>query len=198
MGVHSGRTAVRDPVTLRLVILRALCVGIGLGVLLAGCASDPEPEPLPPVAAPSASPSLPVVPLPAEATPATAQGAAAFARYYFDLVNAGLSTADSAAVREVSDDGCGGCRALIGAIEEEPHPGERVQGGLFEVLFAESPPLVAGGVIVDLQYKVTEVRVLDLRGKVLRRTPATAPTSGQLRLTHNGDGWTVLGFRGLP
>lgn len=165
------------------------------GLALVACSSDPEPDPLPPV--PTSSPSPVVLPLPSEAAAATPQGAAAFARYYFDLINQGLTSGNASQARAVSDSGCGGCQNLIGAIEEEPTPGERIQGGLFKILSAESPPLEAGTVIVELQYSVSEVQVLDVNGGTLRTTPASGPSNGQIRLKRTGQSWMVLGFRGV-
>lgn len=175
--------------------IRTCLAAAAVAALLVGCSSEPEPEPLPPV--PTTSPTPVALPLPSAAAAATPQGAAAFARYYFDLINQGLTSGDGAAVRAVSDPGCGGCRNLIGAMEQEPTPGERIEGGLFEIVSAESPPLEEGAVIVSLQYRVTEVRVLNDAGAVLRTTPAEGPSNGQLRLKRQGSSWIVLGFRGV-
>ena len=172
--------------------LTALCVAAAL----AGCSDDPEPRTLPPLA--SASPSPSVVPMPSEAAAETPEGAAAFARYYFDVVvNAGFATGDAALLRSVSHPDCDGCNNLIQAVEEEVAPGERIEGGIFEVVFSEAPPVEAGDVIVDLRYGVSELRVLDSDGKVLRRTPADLGIDAQLRLVRQGRGWIVRGFRNV-
>jgi hypothetical protein len=176
---------------LRGVLVTALLTGA-----LAGCSSDPEPRTLPPV--PSASPTAAApLPVPPEATPATPQGAAAFARYYLGLMNQAFSTRDSSLVRRVSDPGCGGCNNLIGAIDESPEEGERVEGGKYVVAFAEAPPVEEGDVIVEVRYSLTEVRVLAPDGSLIRRTPPVENVDAQMRLLRRGNAWIVAGFRNV-
>ena len=182
--------------TLLFVLIRtglaALCV---LGAL-AGCSEEAAaPPPLPSAA--TSSPTPVALPVPPEATPETPQGAAAFTRYYFDLVNSGFAQGDASAVRRVSDPACQGCTNLIEAIEEDDAPGERIEGGVFEIIFAESPPVENGDVIVDLQYAVTELRVVGADGKVLRTTPAEPRIDGQVRLIRRDGSWLVRGFRNV-
>ena len=164
-------------------------------VALVGCSDDPEPRTLPPV--PSASPSPSVVPMPSEAAAETPEGAAAFARYFFAVVNAGLESGDAGHLRKISSPDCGGCRSLASAIEEEPSAGERIVGGLFDVLSAESPPVDAGDVIVEVSYAVSEIKVYGSDGAILRSTAAVPRTNGQVRLLRNGQGWIVQGFRSI-
>jgi hypothetical protein len=185
----------RSPVILPPVVIRGTAA-VALAAALVGCSAEADPTPLPPL--PSVSPTPETLQVPPEATPATAQGAAAFARHYFELVNKALETGDATAVRGASAPGCGGCRNLIAAIEEPLPAGERVEGGLFELIFAESPPVEDGDVIVEIRYSTTEVRVFGPQGELKETIPATAATNGQLRLMRKSDGWVVQGFRGLP
>jgi hypothetical protein len=175
------------------VTIRAAVVAVCVSAALAGCSAEAEPEPLPSAAAPS--PTSVALPVPAEATPETAQGAAAFARYYLELVNRALDRADASAVERVSDPGCGGCRNLIRAIEEAPTPGERVEGGYFEVIFSEAPPVENGDVIVEVRYRVSALRVYGGDGAVLRTKAATEPVDAQMRLVRRSGAWIVQGFR---
>ena len=169
-----------------------LCVA----ALIVGCSPDPdEPTRLPP--AETSSPSPVALALPSEAAAETPQGAAAFARYYFDLVDEGFRTGDAAGVRRVSHPECDGCNNLIAAIEQEPAAGERIEGGEFSILFAEAAPLQGEDAIVDFRYAVSELRVLDSDGTVLRSTPAEPEIDGQLRLVRSADGWIVRGFRNV-
>lgn len=136
--------------------------------------------------------------MPSEAAAETPEGAAAFARYYFDVVvNASFVEGDSALLRSLSHAKCDGCNNLIEAVDEEVAPGERIEGGIFDVIFAEAPPVEAGDVIVDLRYAVSELRVLNADGKILRRTPADNAIDAQLRLLRQGPGWIVRGFRNV-
>lgn len=167
-----------------------------LAVPLVGCGPDPDgPTRLPPVE--SSSPSPVALPLPSEAAAETPQGAAAFAEYYFEVVNAGLQSGDASAVQRLSDPGCGGCVNLIGAIEEDPQPGERIEGGLFELAFAEAAPAEEGVIAVDLRYSVSALRVLDDDGRVLREKPASTSLDAQLFLKRAQEGWIVRGFENV-
>lgn len=175
--------------------IRTGAAALAVGVLLAACSSDPEPDPLPP--APSVSPTPVVLPLPSEAAAETPQGAAAFARYYFDVLNRAFASGDATQVRQLSHPGCDACNNLIGAIEEEPDPQERIEGGDYRIVFAESPPAEAGDVVVEVRYSLTEVRVLRPDGAVVRTKPAEPGIDAQLRLIRRGSSWIVRGFRNV-
>lgn len=175
--------------------IRTSLAPVAAVLLLAACSAEPEPDPLPPV--PTASPSPVVLPLPTEAAAATPQGAAAFTRYYFEILNQAFATGDSAPVRALSDPGCDSCNRLIGAIEEEPTPGERIEGGDYRIVFAESPPAESGDVIVELRYALTEVRVVSPDGNLIRTKPGVPAVDAQLRLIRKGDAWIVRGFRNV-
>jgi hypothetical protein len=175
--------------------IRAAAAALCAVVALAGCSSDPEPQPLPPIE--TSSPSPVALPLPSEAAADTPEGAAAFARYYLALMNKAFPEADATPVREVSDPGCGGCNNLIGAIEEPPAAGERVEGGEYVVDFAEAPPVEGGDVIVELRYSLTEVRVYGPDGRLLRRKDPVEDVDAQMRLLRRGASWVVAGFRNV-
>lgn len=177
-------------------MMRAAAAALCIVVALTGCSSnEPEPEPLPPV--PTLSPTPVALPLPSEAAAETPQGAAAFARYYLELLNRAFTASDASSVRLVSDSGCGGCANLIGAIEAPPEVGERVEGGEFVVKFAEAPPVEDGDVIVDLRYSLTEVRVYGSDGQLLRRKDSIQDVDAQIRLVRRGESWVVAGFRNV-
>ncbi len=163
--------------------------------MVGACSADAEPKALPPV--PSISPTSVVLPLPSEAAQATPQGAAAFTRFYFGVLNRAFAAGDAAQVRELSDPGCDACNNLIRAIEEEPDPGERVEGGDYQIVFAESPPTNAGDVVVEVRYALTEVRVVNPQGDVVRTEPAEPGIDAQVRLLRRGDSWIVRGFRNV-
>ena len=183
--------------TLRFVTIRtglaALCV---LGAL-AGCSEEAAaPPPLPTAA--TSSPTPVALPVPPEATPETPQGAAAFARYYMQVLTEAFRSADAMQLRALSDPGCGGCNNFIGAVEGSAAANERTEGGEFTVVFAESPPVEDGDVIVDLRYSRTGARVVTGDGTVRVELPPDPPIDAQMRLVRKGAGWIVMGFRESP
>lgn len=166
-----------------------------LSLSLVGCSEDPVPNPLPPLPTASPSPSVVAAPSPPpEALAETPQGAAAFAEYYFDVVNAASLSANASPLRNLSSSDCGGCQNIIQAIEAPATPGETVDGGLFDVLFAEAPPAQEGVVPVELQYVITALRVLGDQGEVLRSKPRSEPISAQLFLQRTAGTWSVRSF----
>lgn len=84
---------------------------------LAGCDGDdaPTPAPLEPLTS-SASPTepseSPAPTLPAEASQLSREGAKAFTRYLFEIINHAFVTGDSGALRGVSLKRCQSCEAI--------------------------------------------------------------------------------------
>ncbi|MEX2290415.1 MAG: DUF6318 family protein [Mycobacteriales bacterium] len=160
--------------------IRAAAAALVMSTAVVACSSDPAPSPLPVL--PTSSPTPSALSVPPEALAETPHGAAAFTRYFFDLLNQAFDNADASAVRRISDSACGGCNNLIEAIEQEPIPGERVEGGDFQVVFAEAPPVEDGEVVVDLRYALAEGRVVAGDGRIREVTPANPGIDAQLRL----------------
>ena len=175
------------------MLIRPVLVALCAAAALTACSSETEPRPLPPLPSPSATAALPVPP---EATPETPQGAAAFARYYLDLMNAAFASGDSSAVKAVTSQECEGCQNLIGAIERGDEPGETVTGGDYDVIFAEAPPVENGDVVVELRYALSEVEVRKADGTV-EKIPAEPAVDAQMRLLRTDGGWLVQGFRNV-
>lgn len=169
--------------------LTALCVMAAL----VGCSDDPEPRTLPPVASVSPSPS--VVAMPAEAAAETPEGAAAFARYWIEVLEGALATGDAAHLRRLSDEGCSSCSNLIGAVEDVDTQGQLVRDAQFTVDFAESPPIEAGEVVVELRYRRGAGELLDAEGEVVASIAPEGPITAQMRLERRGPSWVVMGFR---
>ncbi len=161
--------------------------------MLAGCSADAEPKPLPPV--PSSSPTPVVLPLPSEAAQATPEGAAAFARYYLDVIGSAFATADPSRLDELSAPGCGGCDALIAAVQELQEQGRKRVGGEYIVTSVAAPPVEEGDVIVEIAYKRSAGQVVDAAGEVRASAPPVPVTNAQLRLLRRGDSWIVQGYR---
>jgi hypothetical protein len=178
------------------VVIRGTAAAVALvAAALVGCSAEADPTPLPPL--PSVSPTQVAPQVPPEATPATAQGAAAFAGHYLDVLTLAFQRADATELRALSDAGCGGCNNFIGAVEGSAAAREITDGGAFKVVFAEAPPVEKGEVIVELRYERAAARILTADGSVRVELPADPPLNAQMRLLRRGDGWVVLGFRAV-
>lgn len=185
----------RSPVILPPVGMRGTAAVVALMAALAGCSADADPKPLPPL--PTVSPTPEALQVPPEATPATAEGASAFARFYLELVNRAFKARDASAVRAVSHPECDACNNLISAIERPEPPGQSSEGGDYQVLLAATPGGQGEDVIVDLRYALAEGVVTDSSGAVIKRIPPNPGVDAQMRLIRGATGWTVRGFRNV-
>ncbi|MDQ3610347.1 MAG: DUF6318 family protein [Actinomycetota bacterium] len=165
-------------------------------VLLAGCTSDEkEPTVLPP--APSVSPSPPLPSFPLEAMNETSEGASAFARYYFDLLNQAYAGADATVVQRVTASGCGGCDALIAVIQRLKEDRQRSVGGEYRILSAIAPAVIDGDVIVDVSYDRSAGQIVNEKNVIVESGAPVPRTDAQLRLIRRDGSWLVQGFRVL-
>lgn len=138
------------------------------------------------------------VSVPPEATAPTPQGASAFGRHYFAVLSKGFQEADSDALAALSDTGCGGCQNFIQAIQGSADADEVTRGGEFSVLFAESPPIINGEVVIDVRYERSKAEVIADDGAVVAVVPADPPLDAQMRLQWQSNQWLVLGLRANP
>jgi hypothetical protein len=191
--VHSPVCGVSWPVILRFMLIRAVAATLCVVVALVGCSSDPEPEPLPPIE--SLSPSPVALPMPSEAAAETPQGAAAFARYYLDVVGRAFATADPSLLDQLSAAGCGGCDALIASVNELREQGRKRVGGEYTVTSVAAPPVEEGDVVVEIAYVRAAGEVVDAAGRVQASAPAVPQTNAQMRLVRSGRSWIVQGYR---
>jgi hypothetical protein len=185
----------RSPVILPPVVMRGTAAAVALVAALAGCSAEADPTPLPPL--PSVSPTPETLQVPPEATPDTAEGAAAFAKYYLAVLEEALRSGEPGRLRELSDSGCGGCRNLIGAVERAQAAGQVVRGGEFVVLSAVSPAPEQGEAMVDLRYSREAGELVTLAGEVVEPIQPEPPIDAQMRVARAGTGWRVLGFRAV-
>ena len=173
---------------------------LALPLVLVGCTSDDGKKPtvLPSLAPPAASPSaVPVPSVPPEASAETAQGASAFVRYYLDVVNRSFATGEAAPVQALSMSDCAGCRNLIQAISAPTTANERVEGGDYKVLEVASTPASPQVMSSLVTYSLTEVRVVDAVGTLVRSTPARPPVAANMTLQRTNGSWLVATFRNV-
>ena len=172
---------------------------LALPLVLVGCTSDDGKKPtvLPSLAPPAASPSaVPVPSVPPEASAETAQGAAAFARFYFqDVVNGAYVSGVTNPVAALSDDACNSCKNIIGDVERLAAAGRKVEGRRFNVQFAEAaPPGPDGKFIVDVRYTADRYLEVDTQGSVVRDVAAQVKDA-QVLLIRDTGGWLIGGIQ---
>lgn len=178
------------------MMARAVAAGLAASLLLAGCSGDEEqPRTLPP--APSASPSPVVLPVPPEATPETAQGAAAFARYFFDVVvNSAYGTVDPRQIEVLSTTACNSCDNIVADIERLRDAGLRVYGKRFKLVFAEASPAESdGSIVVDFRFSSDPYLERDASGATVREEPAQIDQDAQVKLVRRNRAWAVEAIR---
>ncbi|MPR00302.1 hypothetical protein GB931_20745 [Modestobacter sp. I12A-02628] len=139
-------------------------------VLLAGCSSaEPASESLPATTATTtAAPTLPPLgpadfPVPVEARQQTAEGAAAFAEYYVDLISYTTRTLDSSGIRQLSRD-CEDCEQVADGADTARAQGLRFLGGELTITSAGAPYMGAGTSEVAFLVEQAPLQVVDASG----------------------------------
>jgi hypothetical protein len=188
----------RSPVILPPVVIRGTAVVVVLvAAALAGCNAEADPTPLPPL--PSVSPTPETLQVPPEATPATAQGAAAFARYFFGtLVNQAYVELDAAAVRAWAGDQCKSCENIAADVERLRAANLRVLGERFKIAYAEAaPPEPDGSIVVDMRFSSDPYIETAADGSQVREEPAQVDVDAQVKLEQRSGRWLVTAIRTL-
>jgi Family of unknown function (DUF6318) len=139
---------------------RFLAIGLIAG-MLAACTSskaDPDPTPTPPVGTTASSSTVATSPSPSHTGPLTtgpnvrpgekppvfpalakqhsADGALAFAAYYFHSFDWAYATNDATALMPLALPSCQGCKASIDALSQLRRTGETLTGGRVSILSA--------------------------------------------------------------
>ena len=166
-----------------------------LGLILTGCTGggasvspDRTLEPLP-------SPTATALEVPPSAQATTPQGAAAFARYYLQVVTQAFNSNTTTQLRALSHPECGTCKNLAELTEKEAAKGRVYEGGAFLVDSAEATERAPGDAIVDVVYRRAPSTTRDGKGAVVDRDPGAEPALMQMRTLRSGDGWVVRAIR---
>lgn len=192
---------------------RSAAVLVLASALLAGCSdsSDTAPGSLPPatgsteagLSSPAAAPaarepnepspraSLPPVVRPPEADEPTAEGAAAFARYWYAELDRAYDLLDSRRIQALSHRQCQVCQRYIEDIDLAAREGEVYRGGGFQVLSAVAPALQNTSTVVLLRYSSPPLVVSDRDGHVVSRSAHRSSVTSQLLVSRQGEGWRV-------
>jgi len=163
-------------------------------LLSAGCSSEAgEPDALPSLPSTSTSPSAaPSSAVPASAQAETPQGAAAFARFFYEQVALGFQTQNPDLVRQISLPSCESCNRYVQSITSVREQDLRVEGGDFTILFAEAPSAETGGrARVDVAWNFAEVKYYDATGALVNTGPAVAGVEETMQLVRREGSWVV-------
>lgn len=167
-----------------------------LGLLLGGCTSRTQaaPKPLPTLEA-TVSPTPVALEVPESAKPATTVGAAAFARFYLQVLSEALNSGEFASVRAISAPECGFCNDLEAATRRDVAAGRRFSGGKYEVLSAEATQNAPGDAVVDVLYARTASTTTGKDGTALSRGRAEPRSFMQIRVLRVGASWVTRAVR---
>jgi len=122
----------------------------------------------------------------------TAQGAAAFARFYLQTIADGFRKQDAARVSVLSDPNCKTCRAYIDSIRElKTKHYQPSQAFRFDVVLAEAPATNGSTARVDVIFNTPAVIILGPDGHVVQNNRATKGMAQSFQLHRVGDAWRV-------
>ena len=176
--------------------MRQLATGVALlGVLASGCSDGAEPPTTLPSLTASATPSAAAVPRPSGIDAPDAIGASAFARYWFDVLNAGFLQRDTSEIRRLSEADCGTCGNFIASIEELRAKSQRLEGGAYVLSVAEAAPTDGAKIIVDLIWDRQASRLVASDGSLVEAGPASKTVRAQALLVRKGSTWSMSALR---
>ena len=172
-----------------------LCAAIALVALasLAGCGGSGKPAPAarqPAAPKPTATSASRLPAVPAQARRRTAQGAASFAGYWWQVVDRAYQQMDVAGLRAFALPGCATCVRLIDGTERDRSVGMRYAGGRITLRAVRTVAVNRTGVWLRTTVAQQSLRIADARGTVVRSTTAQT-TRFVLGLAWTGAGWRV-------
>jgi len=134
---------------------------------------------------------LPV--LPEAAKKGDAPGAEAFLAYWFAVANYAQQTGDTEPLRALSGSECVVCDDLIDGIDKRYGSGGRIEGRLWELNSAVSPPPDPDGVVsTTVRFTQTSGTLIDLAGTRTEALGRPAENAGFV-LTFEG-AWSLFGI----
>ncbi len=181
------------------VITRAGLAAAVAVVALFGCTDDQPgtaPTTLPSITLTPSAPATPSDPAapsptpPAQASAHTPDGAAAFVRFYIDLINTAYATGASQPLRAYATDECDSCTSIAGAVDDIYADGGRAIGGQLTINTL-TPTGVAEGVqtSVVVDASTDAYQRIDSSGAVVEDLPSVR------RLLIVDLGWTNSAWR---
>ncbi len=159
----------------------------------AGCSSDAQPSPMP---TPSSTPSESASPRPTPPTmPAAAEGtspaaAKAFARYFLETINYGMSSGDTTALRAVAAPGCETCLAIADKIDQSHAGPAYLEGAGWQPQGFQYIRIAADRALVAVPLAITAQKSYASAGATPTVSAATRG-SLDLRLSRTTGRWQV-------
>jgi hypothetical protein len=192
--IHRSGALARTNRYLAGVILRSAAVSLAVvGLLTSGCSQgDAKPRSLPTVTSTvGATPSSLPVRVPSAATPATAQGAAAFVRYFFEALDQAYRQGRPFPVGELIDNRCESCRQFAGVADGLARDGYHFRESSFAHLLAEAPPLQGALSYVTLTCDLPARTKVDASDRTIVAYPAEKPMVMTVVTERRSSGWVI-------
>ena len=125
----------------------------------------------------------------------TAEGAAAFTSYWFEMANWASASNDGATLESLSASDCEYCDLVIKGAEETAAAGGTLDGGRTSVSnVAYSHTLPDESLVLNLTYAEEAGKVLLPDGAVQHSWEAVAPAARQVVVIWGDAGWQMAGF----
>lgn len=173
-------------------VWRIAAASVATVISLAGCSADDGPGPT--VLASRTASARPSPSAPAAPSALTPQGAADFARYFFDVVETAYLTGSTATLKSLSTPECVACSRYVQSIESVYGHGGKFVGGDFNIRFAEAPAFEGAKSTVSVLVDITRTDELAADGAVVKSDPPQSRVEGNLDLTKSTGSWRVLEF----
>ncbi|MFZ5869845.1 MAG: DUF6318 family protein [Actinomycetota bacterium] len=177
-------------------------IGVVLALAVAGCSSGAADEPSSTTSRPvatarptaTAAETVPAPPgMPAEAREATAAGAAAFVRHWFDVANHAYATGDTLALQAISSPDCQTCTNTIETIDDQYASGGSFKDGQITVELAEAaPPDATGTSIVSTRIDQQPLQRIGADEAPGERSDGEEDLTLAARAQHDGERWIML------
>lgn len=164
-----------------------------LCVLVTGCSGGSDktvtlPTLTPSETAASASPSA----VPSAAIAATPQGAAAFARYFYQQIEQAFAKQDPSLIAALSDASCQTCNNYIRSVTTLRDERQRIEGKLvFTILLAEAPATDGKTARVDVIWSTPANKRYDSAGRLIHSQEPLSRVEETLELRRAGHSWMV-------
>ena len=185
----------------RLITTAALLAALLASPVLSGCSGDggastPTPSPTPTSTSPTASPTPQPPAMPEAARAHTPEGAEAFVRHFWAVVDYAGTTLDAAPLKSLIRDDCLGCQGVIDLITELREGGGTLVGSHSRLSNIQAIDVVIGGKPrTQVTFTVsTPKQVLDYPGTDRDQTFPAGKRTDLFLLEAISGGWQVVSW----